>query len=68
MTKYTFEEEYATDVFINGNNGISIVQRDGMGNEEIVVFQSKLRAVRVAKALLALSKITDFTTREEPEQ
>ena len=67
MTKYTFEEEYATDVFINGNNGSSIVQRDGMGNEEIVVFQSKLRASQVAKAILSLAKIASFSTEGEEQ-
>jgi len=65
MTSYKFHVEYETEVFLNQSGAISVLQQSMTGEEDIVVLGSKARAVAVARAILALSKVADFKTEEE---
>jgi hypothetical protein len=67
MSKVIFQPEYTTEVFVNGNNGITVTQ-DDIGSDAMVVFNSKKRAIEVARAILAAAKIATFEAPKEDEE
>jgi pyruvate/2-oxoglutarate dehydrogenase complex dihydrolipoamide dehydrogenase (E3) component len=65
--RYDFPAEYKTEVFINGNNTITVRQlTDDINDpESMVVIGSKKRAVEIARAIRALSMMASFETEQE---
>jgi hypothetical protein len=67
MSKVIFQPEYGTEVFVNGNNGITVTQ-DDLSGDAMVVFNSKKRAIEVARAILSAAKIATFEAPKEDEE
>jgi len=63
MDKITFYLELETDVYANSGGGITIEQRDGVEEPQVIAFYSKKRALDVAKAIRKLALEMD----DEPQ-
>lgn len=62
MNKFYFQADHETEIFINGNNGITIRQMTGDINdpEQMITFGSRKRAIEIANAIRKLAMIASF--------
>ena len=62
QTTYNFPADFRTEVFINQDNSITILQitNDINDQEVIITIGSKKRAIEIARAIRHLAVLADF--------
>jgi hypothetical protein len=64
--KITFQAESQTEIYINGNAGITIRQ-NGESHDDMICIYSKERAILIANAILDMAESATFEIEEDVE-
>ncbi len=66
-TMFEIPETYATKIFLNANNGISISQFSGSDTDDLIVISTKKQARDIISAIRELLKSASFEPEDDEQ-